>query len=351
MIPPRLLSNVRPSGRRLRLPGLPTLLALGALLGLTMDLIQAADLPGLRRTEVIYGRKFGTALTLDVLQPARTNGLGVIWVISGGFYSDHNNINPAYCQALFDAGYTVFAVVHGSQPRYTILEIADDLHRAVRWIRHHAADYSVHPDRLGVFGASAGGHLSLTLGTQGRDGDPKAKDPVDRQGSRVQAVACFFPPTDFENWGAPGDTQVGVGKVGRQFYGAFGSPACFFPPTDFENWGAPGDTQVGVGKVGRQFYGAFGSPSDTLEGRLEYGRRISPIHFVTRDMAPTLVIHGEADGLVPIHQAEIFETKAREAGAVFQLVRLPGKDHGWPGMEKDIAQFAHWFDRHLKPAR
>jgi len=315
MIPPRLLSNVRPSGRRLRLPGLPTLLALGALLGLTMDLIQAADLPGLRRTEVIYGRKFGTALTLDVLQPARTNGLGVIWVISGGFYSDHNNINPAYCQALFDAGYTVFAVVHGSQPRYTILEIADDLHRAVRWIRHHAADYSVHPDRLGVFGASAGGHLSLTLGTQGRDGDPKAKDPVDRQGSRVQAVACFFPPTDFENWGAPGDTQVGVGKVGRQFYGA------------------------------------FGSPSDTLEGRLEYGRRISPIHFVTRDMAPTLVIHGEADGLVPIHQAEIFETKAREAGAVFQLVRLPGKDHGWPGMEKDIAQFAQWFDRHLKPAR
>jgi acetyl esterase/lipase len=236
----------------------------------------------------------------------------VIWVISGGFYSDHNGINPAYCKVLLDEGYTVFAVVHGSQPRFTILEITEDMHRAVRWIRHHAADYSVRPDRLGVFGSSAGGHLSLTLGTQGRDGDPKAKDPVDRESSRVQAVACFFPPTDFENWGAPGDTQVGVGKVGRQFYGA------------------------------------FGAPSDTLESRLEYGRRISPIHSVSKDMAPALVIHGEADGLVPIYQAEIFEKKCRDAGATFKLVRLPGKDHGWPGMEKDLVQFADWYKAHLK---
>ena len=272
----------------------------------------ADGLSGLRRTEVIYGRKFGTALTLDVLQPAKTNGLGVIWVISGGFYSDHNGINPPYCKALLDEGYTVFAVVHGSQPRFTVLEIAEDMHRAVRWIRHHASDYSVRPDRLGITGSSAGGHLSLTLGTQGHDGDPKAKDPVDRESSRVQAVACFFPPTDFENWGAPGDTQVGVGKVGRQFYGA------------------------------------FGSPSDTLESRLEYGRPISPIHFVTKSMAPTLVIHGEADGLVPIYQAEIFEKKARDTGAVYKLVRLPGKDHGWPGMEKDLVQFAQWFNTHLK---
>ena len=288
------------------------LLLLHCLCGLIGFSTWADGLTGLRRTEVIYGRKFGTALTLDVLQPAKTNGLGVIWVISGGFYSDHNGINPPYCKALLDEGYTVFAVVHGSQPRFTVLEIAEDMHRAVRWIRHHASDYSVRPDRLGVTGSSAGGHLSLTLGTQGHDGDPKAKDPVDRENSRVQAVACFFPPTDFENWGAPGDTQVGVGKVGRQFYGA------------------------------------FGSPSDTLESRLEYGRPISPIHFVTKSMAPTLVIHGEADGLVPIYQAEIFEKKARDTGAVYKLVRLPGKDHGWPGMEKDLVQFAQWFNTHLK---
>jgi len=51
---------------------------------------------------------------------------------------------------------------------------------------------------------------------------------------------------------------------------------------------------------------------------------------------------------VPIYQAEIFEKKARESGATFKLIRLPGKDHGWPGMEKDILQFAQWFNTHLK---
>ena len=265
-----------------------------------------------RRTEVIYGRKLGTALTLDVIQPAKTNGLAVLWIISGGFYSDHGGINPGYCKALLDRGYTVFAVVHGSQPRFTILEIAEDIHRSVRWIRHHAAEYGIRPDRIGITGSSAGGHLSLTLGTQGRDGDPKAKDPVDRESSRVQSVACFFPPTDFANWSAPGDIQVGVGKVGRQFYGA------------------------------------FGARSDVPESRVAYGREISPIHFVTREMAPTLVIHGEVDGLVPIYQAEIFQKKCEEQGATYKLVRLPGKDHGWAGMEKDLVQFADWFDETLR---
>lgn len=287
-------------------------LLIAVFVALLSPALLGADDSGLKRSEVIYGRKFGTALTLDVLQPAKTNGYAVIWIISGGFYSDHNGINPAYCQQLLDRGYTVFAVVHGSQPRFTILEIAEDIHRSVRWIRHHAAEYGVRPDKIGITGASAGGHLSLTLGTQGRDGDPKAKDPVDRESSKVQAVACFFPPTDFQNWGRPGDTQVGVGKVGREFYGA------------------------------------FGKRSDVLESRETYGGEISPIHFVTREMAPTLVLHGEADGLVPIYQAEIFETKCREAGASFKLVRLPGKDHGWPGMDKDLATFADWFDEKLR---
>jgi acetyl esterase/lipase len=270
------------------------------------------EVPGVTRTEVIYGRKFGTALTLDVLRPQKTNGHAVVWVVSGGYFSSHDGVNPAYVRAFLDRGYTVFAVVHGSQPKFTIPEAVQDIHRAVRWVRHHAAEHGVRPDRIGITGASAGGHLSLTLGTRGDDGDPGAKDPVDRESSRVQAVACFFPPTDFRNWARPGDTQVGVGRVGRAFYAA------------------------------------FGPRSDTPEGRGEYGREISPVEFVDARTAPTLVVHGEADGLVPIYQAEIFEAKCRSVGAVCKIVRLPGKDHGWAGMEKDIALFADWFDERLR---
>jgi len=94
--------------------------------------LAAADLPNIRRTEVIYGRKFGTALTLDVLRPAEPNGYGVIAVISGGFFSSHDGINPAYMREILNRGYTVFAVVHGSQPKFTIPEITEDMHRSVR---------------------------------------------------------------------------------------------------------------------------------------------------------------------------------------------------------------------------
>ena len=175
----------------------------------------AADGPAYTRTEdVIYGRKYGTALTMDVFRPkAGSNGLGLIYVVSGGWFSAHEAINPSFVDPFVGRGYTVFAVVHGSQPRFTIPEVLKDMNRAVRFVRHHAADYGIDPDRLGIYGGSAGGHLSLMQGTAGDKGDPKAKDPVDRESSRVQAVACFFPPTDFLNYGKAGEHALGRGVL------------------------------------------------------------------------------------------------------------------------------------------
>src|SRR5712672_2639279 len=115
-------------------------------ISLSAPLIHAA---GFKRTEdVIYGRKFGTALTLDVIQPANTNGYGIIFMVSGGFFSSHEAISPAMYAPFLDRGYTVFAVVHGSQPRFIVPEIEEDIHRAVRFIRHNAAKWGVSPDHL-----------------------------------------------------------------------------------------------------------------------------------------------------------------------------------------------------------
>jgi acetyl esterase/lipase len=279
--------------------------------------LPAADPPVASRTEVIYHRKFGTALTLDVIQPTKTNGHGVFFMVSGGFFSSHEALDGALKAGLLtpmlDHGYTVFAVVHGSQPRFIIPEITEDIHRAIRFVRSRASTYGVNPDRIGIFGASAGGHLSLTLGTQGGPGKPDAKDPVDRESSAVQAVACFFPPVDYLNWRQTGDDAVGVGVLAG-------------------------------------FKAAFGPRSDSAESRAIYGREISPIHFIRPTMPPTLLFHGDADELVPIHQAELFVAKAREVGvkAPVELIRKPGQTHGWPGLEKDVALMADWFDLHLR---
>src|SRR5579872_3834260 len=79
----------------------------------------AADEIFTRTQDVVYGRKDGTALTLDVIAPKENaNGAAIVWVISGGWFSNHDNINPGFVTEFTKRGYTVFAVVHGSQPRY-----------------------------------------------------------------------------------------------------------------------------------------------------------------------------------------------------------------------------------------
>jgi len=292
---------------------MPQRLALALLLFSFTVLAAPAQDPGYRHTEdVIYGRKFGTALTLDVFQPNTTNnGCAVIYMVSGGWFSAKENIRPAYYKAFLDRGYTVFAVVHGSQPKFTVPEVTQDIHRAIRFVRTNAAKWGVKPDKFGISGGSAGGHLSLTMGTQGGPGKSDAKDPVDRASSAVQAVACFFPPTDFLNYGQPGEDAVGVGTL-------------------------------------KNFKAAFGPRSDTEEGRKALGREISPIYFTSAKTAPTLIIHGDADKLVPYQQAESFVKKATEAGATAKLINRPGKVHGWPEMVTDLQLFADWFDLHLR---
>ena len=101
---------------------------------------------------------------------------------------------------LLDKGYTVFLVRHGSSPLFKVPECIDDVRRAARHVRLHAADWGVDPSRLGVYGASAGGHLSLMLGTTGDDGKPDATDPLEKAGSRIAAVVAIFPPTELKSY-------------------------------------------------------------------------------------------------------------------------------------------------------
>lgn len=275
-----------------------------------------------RKEDVVYGRKYGTALTLDVFTPKTgANGAAIVWVVSGGWFSSHDAISPAPIEEFLKRGYTVFAVVHGSQPRYTIPEIVVDMNRAVRFIRHHAADYKIDPNRIGVTGGSAGGHLSLMLGTAADKGNPLAKDPVDKTSSRVQAVACFFPPTDFLNYGKPGENALGRGILKG-----------FKPPFDFHE-------QDPTTKVFRPI---------TDEAKIiSIGKEISPINHATADDPPTLIIHGDADQLVPIQQAKLIIDKLKKEGVETKLVVKEGGSHGWPNLLKDMTIIADWFDQHL----
>jgi acetyl esterase/lipase len=279
------------------------------------------DSPAVRRTEdVIYGRKFGMALTMDVFQPANPNKCGVIFLVNGGWFSSKatpmmETVIPDRYRPFTDRGYTVFAVVTSSQPAFTIPDLMEDVKRAVRFIRHNAAQYGVDPNRLGVTGASSGGQLSLSVATQGGPGKADAPDPVDRESSAVQAVACFFPPTDFLNYGRPGVNGVGIGPL-------------------------------------EPIKAAFGPRAETAEGRQNLGKIISPIYYITDKLPPTLIVHGDADKIVPLQQSESFIKRAKDAGVQnLQLIVRPGKGHGWGDYWKsteDVDEFVNWFDKHLR---
>lgn len=282
----------------------------------------AADALYDRKEDVIYGRKYGTALTLDVFSPkAKGNGIGLIWVASGGWFSDHAFARPPGIDRFIKRGYTLFGVVHGSQPKFTIPEILTDMHRAVRFVRRHAKEYGIDPDRLGIMGGSAGGHLSLMQATAGVAGDAKSKDPVEQVSSRVQAMAAFYPPTDFLNYGKTGEIALGRGVL-----------ANFRAPFEFIDHDKKTNSLVRVIDEKRV---------------LEIGRQISPVYHVSADDPPMMLIHGDADKLVPIQQSELIIAKLKNASVPCQLVVKKGASHGWKNLEEDLELFANWFDDHL----
>jgi acetyl esterase/lipase len=280
-----------------------------------------------RTRDVIYGRKLGMALTLDVFTPETgANGAAVILVVSGGWVSDNQPLNTAllgpFVSEPLKRGYAVFAVFHGSQPKFTVPEVVADINRAVRFIRAHAEDYGIDPHRIGITGGSAGGHLSLMQGTAGDLGDPDASDPVERESSRVQAVACLFPPTDFLNYGGEGKYAFGDGELLMGFR-----------------------TAVDVRELDLQTLRLERTTDE--QKQLELAATISPITHVSADDPPTLIVHGDADTLVPIQQAEAIVARFGEVGVRAELITRPQRGHDFNGIEADVAAMTDWFDTRL----
>ncbi len=274
---------------------------------------------------MIYGRKDGMALTLDVIRPTKNpNGAAAMMISSGGWFSAHNftpdTLLP-FTQEILNRGYTIFVVVHGSQPRYTIPDAVLDVRRAVRFVRFNAKRWKIDPNKIGVFGGSAGGHLSLMTGLASDKGDEKAADPVDKVSSRVQAVCAWFPPTDFVNYGEPGKDAVKT--VLAAFRAAF----------DFRELNPKTNRYVQI----------------TDEKKIhDMEVLVSPITYVSEDDPPVLVIHGDADTLVPIQQARVLMQKLEEKHVIHELIVRPGMGHGWPKLKDDTIVMTDWFDRHLR---
>jgi acetyl esterase/lipase len=280
----------------------PGILLGGMLLFSSVAAVAAEEARDTRITpDVAYGHKDGMALTFDVFAPAKPNGAGVMFIVSGGWYSrwapPEQTVN--LFRPFLDKGFTLFAIRHGSSPKYLVPEIVEDVRRAVRYIRLHSGEFGVDPDRLGVHGWSAGGHLSLMLGTTGDDGDPISKDEVLRAGDRVAAVAAYFAPTDI----------VPFVSKDSEYYQRF-------PALQFD---------------------------------AELADDCSPLFHVTADDPPTLLIHGDKDDLVPLKHSTEIKKAFDEKNVTAELLVIKDAGHGFGGEDGKRAGEATlaWFEKHL----
>ena len=261
--------------------------------------------------DVVYGHKDGMALTYDVLTPENPNGAGVLSMISGAWYSvwraPRQRIGSM--QPLLNAGYTVFAVHHGSAPRFNVVEAVSDVRAAARHIVAHAVEYQVDANRLGVTGASAGGHLSLMLAL-----NPEGKDEV---------------PTGRRRWLGPryessANTSAPLAAV-----------VAYFPPVDMTAFMSQDERSPQL-KI---------SESEAVA--------ISPVKYATEDDPPVLLIHGDVDKVVPIEQSEILVKAMSQNNMNYDLIIMEGAGHGFRGEQSEQARSAMvaWFDKHLSPTQ
>jgi acetyl esterase/lipase len=284
--------------------------------------LQAQD-SGSVMADVVYGHKDGMALTFDVFMPTgEANGAGVLNMVSGGWVSRWTAPERArqQYQALLDNGFMVFSIRHGSSPRFNVPEAYADVNRAVRFVRLHAERFGVDPDRLGVYGGSAGGHLSLMLGLDSDEGDPDATDEVLRMSSRVAAVVANYPPVDLRQR-AMASTDFPATLPDRGLFFARG----IVPDAAAERFVA-------------------------LAFEDDLGASVSPILHVSSDDPPTLLIHGDADALVDINNSQLIHEAFTHAGVETGLVVIEGAGHGFrteADREEASDALVGWFKEHL----
>ncbi|HEV3299461.1 MAG TPA: alpha/beta hydrolase [Planctomycetaceae bacterium] len=298
---------------KVKLPAFRVVLATGAwavLLAWEPRLVSAApQVPAgvTWQPNVEYSNPNDEHLQLNLARPSLGDGPfpAVLCIHGGGFRAGTREGYDALCIKLAERGYVAATVTYRLAPRYKFPAAIHDTKAAVRWLRANAATYKINPERIGVMGGSAGGHLAQFLGVTAHMPRFEGDGGNLNQSSSVTCVVNFFGPSDFtKSYGK----SVDAGEV-------------------LPLW---------------------------LGGNLETARPLhiqaSPLYWVTPAEAPTLCIHGTEDNYVAHEQAVWLVDRLKAATVEAELLTLPGAGHGFKGHDAEVADAAmfDFFDRKLK---
>jgi acetyl esterase/lipase len=258
-------------------------------------------------TGIEYTNPDNQHLQLNLARPKKGDGPfpAIICIHGGGFRAGSREGYNNLCIKLAQHGYVAMTVTYRLAPKYPFPAAIHDVKAAVRWAQGNAAKYHIDPDRIGVTGGSAGGHLAQFLGVTSDVKEFEGDGGNSDKSSKVACVVNVYGPSDF-----------------TKSYGK----------------------SVDAAEVLPLFLG----------GNLETARaqhlRASPLYWVTPNAAPTLCIHGTDDKYVAHEQAVWLVDKLKAAGVEAELLTLEGAGHGFKGKDAETAEKAliEFFDKHLK---
>ena len=267
--------------------------------------------------DLTYSQAGDVELKLNLTRPAGDGPFPVVVFIHGGGWYLGNRLGyKSETQEANSRGYAAVTISYRlmtfdeSQKETTTADTIfpaqiHDAKAAIRWLRANADLYHLDPDRIGVTGRSAGGHLSLLLGLTDAASELEGEGGHPEHSSRVQAVVNVFGPTDLR--------------------------ACY--ETSSVSW------------IFRLFMG--GTPSESAETY----RIASPLTWVSADDPPILTLHGSEDKAVPFAQAKKLDEQMKSAGASHTLIEFSGQGHGFGGeyRRKELDAMWSFFDLHLRP--
>lgn len=250
------------------------------------------------------------SLKMDIVRPRGAGGPypAVVCIHGGGFRRGSRDSYLPLCIKLAQRGYVAATISYRLSPTSQFPAPVHDAKAAVRWLRANATQFGIDPERIGVTGGSAGGHLALFLGLTGGMQEFEGSGPFPNQSSRVSCVVNYYGPTDF-----------------TKFYGK----------------------SVDAAEVLPLFLG----------GDLEHQRlahiKASPLNWVSPNAAPILTIHGTEDKYVAYEQAVWLTERLKAAGVDTELFTLEGAGHGFKGNDADRAEqrLFEFFDKHLSSAK
>lgn len=242
---------------------------------------------------------------LDLYLPEKAEGPLplIIWVHGGGWQNGSKDGCPPLRGGYVGQGYAVASINYRLSGHAVFPAQIEDCKTAIRWLRAHAKEYSLDPQRFGVWGSSAGGHLVALIGTSGDVKEFDVGANLDRS-SRVQAVCDYYGPTDF---------AVFVTTPGYESYATDSSPEA------------------------KLIGGAVMKNKDKAA-------KVNPISYVTKDDPPFLIVHGDKDPTVPINQSQLLFESLKKTGVSAHFHTIHGAGHGGPGFAgKNIDEMVSQF--------